>query len=172
MPDLDPSDDTDLILREPAATEGHAVHQLIARCKPLDENSVYCNLLQCSHFAATSCAAVMDGDVVGFVSGYRVPPRPTTLFVWQVAVDERARGRGLAKRLISAILQRDGNRDIDHLETTITPDNAASWALFEGLARQWGADGERHTLFEREAHFAGAHDSEVLYRIGPFATPA
>ena len=36
-----------IILRAPRADDGSAVNELIERCKPLDENSVYCNLLQC-----------------------------------------------------------------------------------------------------------------------------
>ena len=87
---------TDIIIRTPAASDGAAVNELIERCKPLDENSVYCNLLQCSHFNDTCVLAEAEGEVVGFVSGYLLPKRDDRLFVWQVAVDERARGRSLA----------------------------------------------------------------------------
>jgi len=67
------------------------VHDLIARCPPLDRNSLYCNLLQCSHFAATCALARHDDTTVGFVSGYRPPSDPGVLFIWQVAVDSTAR---------------------------------------------------------------------------------
>ena len=33
--------------RRPAMFDGPAVHNLIARCPPLDANSVYCNVVQC-----------------------------------------------------------------------------------------------------------------------------
>jgi L-2,4-diaminobutyric acid acetyltransferase len=39
--------------------------------------------------------------------------------------------------------------------------------LFRSLARKWDAELERSALFEREAHFAGAHATEYLARIGP-----
>src|SRR5690606_42164986 len=66
--------------------------ELVARCQPLDTNSVYCNLLQCSDFADTAIAAEdANGQLVGFISGYRPPSRPDTLFVWQVAVDASMR---------------------------------------------------------------------------------
>ena len=73
-------------LRPPAREDGAAVFGLIQRCPPLDANSMYCNLLQCSHFADTSVAALADGVLVGFISGYLVPGRPDSLFIWQVAV--------------------------------------------------------------------------------------
>lgn len=161
-----------VVLRHPVSEDGADVHQLIGSCPPLDENSLYCNLLQASHFSATSVAAELDGNLVGFISGYIVPGRPDTLFIWQVAVAEQGRGMGLAGRMLREILSRPVCRDVTHLETTITPDNAASWALFRSLARKLGADCQDTVMFDRERHFKGRHDSEMLLRIGPFDTSA
>jgi len=157
-------------LRKPRSTDGAAVHDLVAACPPLDPNSLYCNLLQCTHFAATSALGEIEGDVVAFVSGYRPPEHADSLFVWQVAVHEDARGQGLGKRLMLDILGRSENRDVRFLRTTITPGNETSWRMFEGLARELGAAGERRTLFDAARHFAGRHESEVEFVIGPFDT--
>lgn len=157
---------TQLLLRHPTATDGMAVHQLIARCAPLDTNSAYCNLLQCLHFADTCMLAEDAGQVLGFISAYRKPTEPGTLFVWQVAVDQRARGKRLARTLLDAILSAPGAEGVRVIETTITADNAASWALFDGISRDIGQDkGERHVLFDQQRHFGGQHHSEILYRI-------
>lgn len=158
-----------IILRKPGKADGFALHQLVAACPPLDPNSVYCNLLQCSHFADTAVAAELNGELVGFISGYMPPAQPDTLFVWQVAVHEKGRGQGLAKRMLHAILERDACRSVTHLETTITPDNEASWALFRAFARDKGAELKHHEHFEKDAHFGGQHASEHLLRIGPFS---
>ncbi|CAN0584610.1 unnamed protein product, partial [Laminaria digitata] len=91
-------------LVQPTAELSAAVHKLISECPPLDTNSMYCNLLQSSHFAETAVAAVLENELVGFISGYRIPQRPETLFVWQVAVGEKARGQGLAGRMLKEIL--------------------------------------------------------------------
>lgn len=152
-------------LRRPRAEDGPALHRLVKRCPPLDENSRYCNLLQVTHFADSSVVAERDGQLLGFVTGYRVPDRDDVLFVWQVGVGPEGRGRGLAGRMLTALLDRlDG---IEHLETTVTPDNAASRRVFERFARDRDAPLERSVLFHRDAHFEQAHDDEVLYRIGP-----
>nr|WP_226663827.1 diaminobutyrate acetyltransferase [Microbulbifer aggregans] len=158
----------EVVLRRPVSEDGADVHQLIGSCPPLDENSLYCNLLQASHFSATSVAAELNGELVGFISGYLIPERPNTLFVWQVAVAEQGRGMGLAGRMLREILARDVCEGVTHLETTITPDNAASWALFRGLARKLETGCEDTVMFDRERHFKGRHDSEKLVRIGPF----
>lgn len=154
-----------ITLNPPEDTDGSAVSDLIDRCPPLDTNSGYCNLLQCSHFSDTCVIAKMDSKTVGFVSGYRLPKANHTLFIWQVAVDSDARGTGLAQKMIRNILER--HPDVTHIETTITEDNNASWALFERIAKNYNAPLVRSVMFDRKLHFAGAHDSELLARIGP-----
>jgi len=112
------------VLRPPTPNDGASVFRLIGRCPPLDTNSMYCNLLQCTHFAGTSVAALQTVDtneeMVGFISAYLIPEREDTLFVWQVAVDERARGTGLAGRMLKHILDRPQCRDVRYIEKTIT----------------------------------------------------
>lgn len=155
-------------IRPPVSTDGMPVHRLIDRCKPLDPNSVYCNLLQCLHFAGTCAVAEQNGRTVGFVSAYIPPPQPDTLFVWQIAVDDTARGQGLAKRLLKHVLARPACSAVRYLECTITEDNQASWGVFLSLARELDADERRLPMFDKQEHFAGEHESETLLRIGPF----
>jgi len=158
-------------LRPPTPNDGASVFRLIARCPPLDTNSMYCNLLQCSHFASTSVAAVQsinsEEELVGFISAYLIPEREDTLFIWQVAVDERARGMGLAGKMLKQILDRPQCSKITHLETTITESNKASWALFESLTNKLETTLQKSVMFDRDNHLAGEHDTEFLARIGP-----
>ncbi|GAB3277852.1 diaminobutyrate acetyltransferase [Parahaliea aestuarii] len=162
----------EITLRVPVREDGNAVHQLIGCCPPLDTNSMYCNLLQCAHFADTSVAALMDGELVGFISGYIIPGRDDTLFIWQVAVGEKARGQGLAGKMLAHIVERQHCADVRFMETTITEDNAASWALFSRFAERREAEMSRSVMFDRERHFGGEHASELLVRIGPFGGQA
>jgi len=161
-----------IFLRLPVLEDGMAVFRLVENCPPLDINSSYCNLLQCSHFANTSVAALLNGELVGFISGYVVPDRPDTLFVWQVAVAEQTRGLGLGSHMLTHILARPHCSDITYLETTITEDNPASWALFKRLAKALSAEFLSSGWMDNEAHFSGQHDSEALVRIGPFNSPS
>ncbi len=155
-------------LRRPTAEDGRYVHQLVAQCSPLDPNSLYCNLLQSSHFSATSVAAFSARELVGFISGYLIPERPDTLFAWQVAVGLPARGQGLATGMLRHILARPECSGVAFLETSITAANDASWALFRGLAKQLDASINETVMFDCAAHFGGEHDTEALVRIGPF----
>ena len=134
---------------------------------------MYCNLLQCHDFADTAIAAeTADGDLVGFISGYRPPARQDTLFVWQVAVDSRMRGQGLALKMLLALVERLRPTGVSRLETTISPGNAASEALFKKAFRLLGADYSTEVLFSRQTHFNGEHDDEIIYRAGPFTQSA
>ncbi len=154
-----------LRLRKPTKGDGSDVWALIGRCKPLDENSMYMNLVQCDHFADTCVLAEHDGEVVGWVSAHIPPGRPSTVFVWQVAVCSSMRGIGLGGRMLSALLDRPACAKVSQLETTITRDNDASWGLFRGFAKRLGGDLTHAPHYEREAHFDGAHDTEHLVTI-------
>ncbi len=170
-PQNGPGGGTQLLLRTPEAGDGYALNRLVAASPPLDPNSVYCNLLQCTHLADTAVAALAGDHLVGFVSGYLIPARPDTLFVWQIVIAQEARGQGLAKRMLRWLLQRPACRRVSYLETTITPDNEASWGLFRSLARELDADLNDRVHFSKNEHFGGQHADEHLLRIGPFTNP-
>ncbi len=107
-------------------------------------------------------------DAVGFISGYMIPGKPSTLFVWQVVVSAAARGRGLASRMLHELVSRGSDGTIHYVETTITEDNEASWALFRKFAKSKGAPLKTEVGFDRDIHFKGEHATEHLLRIGSF----
>ncbi|MBS0126605.1 diaminobutyrate acetyltransferase [Thetidibacter halocola] len=154
-----------ITFRKPVREDGAAIWDLIRACKPLDENSMYCNLLQADHFRDTCVVAERGGEIVGWISAYVLPQDADTLFVWQVAVSETARGAGLGGRMLDALLTRGECRDVRRLKTTITRDNDASWGLFKKLARRQGGllDAEAH--FTRDTHFQGKHATEHMVTI-------
>jgi L-2,4-diaminobutyric acid acetyltransferase len=129
---------------------------------------MYCNLLQSTHFSNTSVTAIDNNNVVGFISGYIIPDKPTTLFIWQVAVHETSRGQGLAGSMLKNILDRQSCHHVNYIETTITQSNEASWALFESLARQLDTEIKKSSMFDRNKHFDNQHETELLAQLGPF----
>ncbi|MCJ2180699.1 diaminobutyrate acetyltransferase [Novosphingobium album (ex Hu et al. 2023)] len=154
-------------MRSPTAEDGPAVTALIAASPPLDPNSAYCNLLQCSDFAGTCVVAECEGRIAGWISGYRPPSHPERFFVWQVAVSASARGRGLGGRMLDWLIAQPAVHDATTLTTTITENNPASWALFTAFARRHGAELTKSERFTRDAHFSGAHDTEWQASIAP-----
>lgn len=143
------------------------LHQLVNHSQPLDQNSTYCNLLQCTHFRETSVAALIGGRLVGFVTAYILPMDPGRLFVWQMAVDEVRRGTGLAKQMLNWLISRPGLTNVTQLSATITPANQVSCSLFESIAREWGASLEKRSLFQPDNHVEGLPDDEYELRITP-----
>lgn len=155
----------DLTFRKPEAQDGSDIWELIRSCKPLDENSMYCNLIQCDHFADTCILAEMDGEPVGWISGYLLPDAPDTLFVWQVAVAQDARGIGLAGKMLDQLLSREDMAGVLKLKTTITRDNDASWGLFRSVADRHNAVLTDEPHFRKDDHFDGEHATEHMVTI-------
>ncbi|MFE5591685.1 diaminobutyrate acetyltransferase [Streptomyces sp. NPDC056549] len=140
----------------------------------LDLNSPYSYLLWCRDFADTTAVARdSSGRPVGFVTGYLRPEAPGTLFVWQVAVEGSHRGTGVAGTLLDALSARvAAEHGLDRVEATVTPGNQASDRLFRSYARRHGADLTREVLFPSASFPGSGHEAEVLYGIGPLASPA
>jgi diaminobutyrate acetyltransferase len=153
--------------RRPADNHAVDVWDLIALCPPLDRNSLYCELLLCTDFADTCVLAERAGVVVGWLSAYRRPSDPSTLFVWQIAVHPDVRSAGLGKQLIVSALNRPACEGVTHIKATVTLGNRASRLLFAAVARELGAPIRQALQFDREVHFKGRHDSEYVIAIGP-----
>ncbi|WP_182346842.1 diaminobutyrate acetyltransferase [Tomitella gaofuii] len=151
--------------RAPRVPDGIRLWEIARDSAVLDLNSSYAYVLWCRDFARTSIVAVVDGRVHGFVTGYRRQDRPDTLMVWQVATDESQRGKGVAGRMLSGLLDRLAPDGVTRLETTISPDNTASQALFTGVARRRGVGIRQEDLFPADA-FPDSHEPEDLYIIG------
>lgn len=159
----------DVAIRSASMADGAAVWRLVKESKVLDVNSSYAYLLFLDRFGATSVVAETDdGGVVGFVTGFRPPESPDVVFVWQVAVDASMRGRGLARRMLDALVGLDACRGVRFLETTVTPSNGPSRALFASFARGREAEHTVSPYIEMEMFPEPGHEDEELHRIGPF----
>lgn len=156
-------------IRHPAIADGAGIWQLVERDGTLDRNSAYMYLLLCQQFSDYCAVAEDNGELLGFVTGLRTCDKPDTWFLWQVGVSPQARGKGLAKRLLHFVLKSSASSGIAFLDTTVSPSNDASRALFDGLARRLNTQLQEHELFKVE-HFPGdEHEAEPLLRIGPFS---
>jgi L-2,4-diaminobutyric acid acetyltransferase len=162
------TDNSRITLRPPEPGEGKHVHELIKRCPPLDLNSSYSYFLLCSHFRDTCIVAEANGRLVGFLSAYLIPDRPDTLFAWQMAVDETARGQGLAGRMLEQLLKQPTCAMVRSVETTVSPSNLASRRVFTRLAEKLQTGSTEETFLEAAQFGAEAHEAEQLIRIGPW----
>lgn len=158
--------------RQPTVEDGAAMWRLARDSGALDLNSPYTYLMMSRYFADSCVVAEADGEVVGFIVGFRMPPRPASIFVWQVASAASQQGRGLATRMIGELLSRHAGSGGTHLEATVTPSNTPSQNLFRGIARRLGVPCEETPEFERHHFPEGGHEEEVLFRIGPFTADA
>ncbi len=157
---------SDVVFRHPLPSDGKAMWSLVCDNGGLDLNSPYAYLMACRNWPAT-CVLAEDADgPVGLVVAYRQATRPQALFVWQIGVALRRRGTGLGSDMLAWLIKQDGPA---FLETTITPTNSASRALFAGFARRMGV-GLTDCAWLNADDFPGQHEGEDLFTIGPFKT--
>lgn len=151
-------------LDRPRTADAVAMWRTVRESGRLDPNSLYFYLLWCRDFADSSVAAHDDsGRLIGFVTGFRRPTAPGTLFIWQIAVGAAHRRSGLGSQMVDHLVEA-GEARPTALEASVTPDNTAAAALFDSFARRHGAPLRRRTLFGSDL-FPDAHDAEELLRI-------
>ena len=59
----------------------------------------------CEFYPETCAVVEEDQQIIGFVSAFRSPSSRDTIFVWQVAVHESYRGKGLGRKLLQELLK-------------------------------------------------------------------
>lgn len=157
---------TTLEIRSPNSLDGSKMWALTRDSRKLDLNSSYFYVAM-SHWFSDSCKVAFDTEknrLVGMVIGFRLPSDKETLFIWQIAVDERYRGQSIAMRLIEAVV---ANSEIRYLEATIAPSNLSSKRLFE----KWSVSRKTTLIisdgFGLDCFPDQQHEKEELYRIGP-----
>ncbi|QUC64084.1 diaminobutyrate acetyltransferase [Nitrosopumilus sp. K4] len=154
-----------ITFREPLVTDADSIWKLVKSNKPLDENSKYLYVLLCDQFSDTCVVAESDSKIIGFLSGFISPKKPDTLFVWQAAVDDKFRNKGIAKELVFKALSQT-EPHIRFVEATVTPSNKASLKFLQNFASQLDANFTKSPLFSTEI-LGDGHEPEDLVRIGP-----
>ncbi|WP_307786874.1 diaminobutyrate acetyltransferase [Pseudogracilibacillus auburnensis] len=157
-----------MFFREPTEDDGSEMFRIVKESKVLDVNSSYSYLMWSKYFNKTSIIAQCEKEeVIGFVSGFLQPESPNTLFIWQVAVDEKHRGKGLATKLIDQLLRQLEEENVRFLEATVTPTNIPSSKLFKGIAKKRETNCAIFECFSEDQFPDPSHEAELTYRIGP-----
>ncbi|MEC2158502.1 diaminobutyrate acetyltransferase [Virgibacillus halodenitrificans] len=159
---------TDFHFRKPTKDDGAAVWELIKDTGVLDLNSSYSYLMWCEIFSETSIVADTEEGTVGFISGFIHPDHPKTLFIWQVAVNESERGKGLGTKMLFQLLQREACEHVAYIEATVSPSNTPSQQLFKGLAKKLDTNCKIDDYFSADDFPQEGHEDELLFKIGPF----
>jgi len=161
-----PSDSTRITVRPPTRDDASKMWRLAEGA--VDSNSPYSYLMLVEYHASTCAVAVDDdGELAGFVTGFRLPDDPSTLFIWQIAVSSERRGLGLGAQLLDGLADRPAVPRLRYLEASVTPGNDASEGLFRAFAESRRTECVEEELFDA-GDFPGNHAPEVRFRIGPF----
>ena len=161
-----------IVFRKPTGQDGRYFWEIAKASKTLDVNSTYHYLIMCRHFGSTCIAAEKQGHIIGFVIAYIPPESPDTLFVWQVAVDEKEQGQGIGVDMLVKVFANAKSLHVKYLDATITPSNKASINLFTAAAKKLGAPFEfTADFFSAEDFGQNEHEPEFLFHIGPVLNP-
>jgi len=154
--------------RSPDKKDGASIWQLIKETGALDVNSAYCYILLSDYFRDTCIIAEDEEGIIGFISAFRAPAKPDTLFLWQIAVSPSKQRKGIARMMVKELLSYEYCQAIRFVEATVSPSNIASRGLFLRLAKDYTTEcqlsqGYTASMFPFEIN----HEEELLFRLGP-----
>ena len=158
--------DINFVFRKPKSSDASGIYNLVKESKILDVNSEYLYALIGLHHVKTSAVIENNDKIIGFTSGYLTGNKNDILFIWQIAIDQSFRNKGLALKMLKEILSRQSSKKIKYLHLTISPSNNSSFRLFKALAMSLNSKIKKKQLFGKDL-FSQGHEKEDLYIIGP-----
>lgn len=152
----------------PTIEDGNRMWE-IASESSLDLNSSYSYLMMAKFFN-DRCFVVRDNEeIVGFITGFVL--KDDVYFVWQICIDDKYRGQGLAKKLlIEATETLTKTENIKFIQATVSPTNTASMKLFKSIANKHKTFFATKSGFE-EDDFPDDKPEERLIQVGPLNIP-
>jgi GNAT superfamily N-acetyltransferase len=121
------------------------------------------------HFTDTSFAAERDGELAGFLVGFRSQSRPGEAYIHFVGIHPGERGHGLGRQLYERFFEAVRARGCDRVRAVTSPVNHGSVAFHQrmgfdiepgeagadGIAVAAGYDGEGQDRVRFVKHLAG-----------------
>lgn len=153
----------DLNITPLGTADAVAVQGLVLKCAPLTLHSPYTYWVILEYGGYLSRGA-WAGDVLVAVV-LVVPVAADGVLVWQLGVDPRFRGRGVAGALLRAAWDERPPWVI-HIETTIAPANIASRRSFAGLASARGLEMNEVGAADVRGPNGNVTECETRYRLG------
>jgi len=158
--------DKNFKIRNTVKSDGPVLYQIAEKCPSLDLNSRYCYLLLCTQFDKYCLIAEAGEKPIGFVSAYPHPHQNDTLFLWQIGVSPDFHNRGIGYLLLEHFFSLAVENGITYIETTITPSNKASRAIFRKITEAYKTNCVESDYFHASL-LGEEHEEERLLRIGP-----
>lgn len=156
------------IIRACALDEAREVWELAANDPVMDTNSAYAYIMAADFWGETFLIARDEhGRLAGYVLGVQRPDRKA-VFVWQIAVAEHARRKGLGHRLLAALMTSAAPLGLTRLEATVAPANKPSAAMFKRFADDNGVPCEITEGYPGSAFPEPGSEGERMFEIGPF----
>lgn len=142
------SDDTDTL------------HALVVDMRPLTHHTWYTYWTELTCFGNScfkACAPETD-EIVGFVTSHPIRTTPELeWFCWQLGVCQAYRNQGIGTMLLEHVIQTAQTAGAAALQSTIEPNNTASFSTAQHAARQLGVEitkiGEVTTPDGTEIHY-------------------
>ena len=154
-----------LRFRAPQASDAAEISLLLKESGAPTHSELHRSLLQSDQFRETCGVVEIAGDIVGWISAYLPPFDPESLYVWQIAVSKKARGLGVAHRMLLDLMNRDICDGVRRLQISIRFDDPDGWEFIQRYADIRGASMAVQANYLRDVSASGLQPTEHLVTV-------
>ena len=108
-----------------------AVHRFVASCQGLERYAEHFYKIMLRYFGEGCYIAEQDGEIIGWILGFKTYNAPGTYFLWQIGIKPGLQGRGIGRSLLRYAEKEIESLGCSRIELTIDPENTPSQKLFE-----------------------------------------
>jgi L-2,4-diaminobutyric acid acetyltransferase len=121
-------------VRHCVSADVEAVMYFVNSCPPLDLHSSFTYWVTLEYWGEMCFVAMDCEQIIGYVSAIGSGHDDTTFYLWQIGVSGGFRSRGIAQRLIGAVVQAARTHGYHQMQVSIALDNDLSLRAFQRFA--------------------------------------
>jgi L-2,4-diaminobutyric acid acetyltransferase len=107
------------------------VYDFVSNCKPLENYSEHFYKIMLRYFGNSCFIAEFNSKIVGFIMGFNSQVEKDKLFIWQIGVFSKYRGKEVGNKLLDKIEKTAIEFGCKIIELTVDPENGPSIRFFE-----------------------------------------
>ncbi|GEM_PF-3598627 len=123
--------------RKASVEDAKEIHTIVKNTPGIDDNSLYYYSLWLKEFDQSNVVATQNNKIIAFLTAFRKPKDPETLFLWQLAAIPRHGVPDLGVRLAYHLIDYEIDNNLSGVEATIDLNNKSILYVMKKIEKKY-----------------------------------
>lgn len=125
-----------MIVRNCTVNDVESVRKFVDECKPLELHTPFTYWMLFNYFSNLCLLTLEDEKIVGFISGIKSSSHEQVVYLWQIGVSKRHRGKKYSSTLLDNFFKSALDLNCNKIQVSIGPNNLASYQAFQKYSKK------------------------------------